>query len=80
MVIANATFSIFQNVQIVTGTQPVSSSMGNKILSWSLSGRDLLDTRSRLANEWSYPSTPPICLPGMARNKLTFLSLSGATA
>jgi hypothetical protein len=30
---------------------------------------------AKVKNDWSYPSAPPICLPGMDKGKLYFLPL-----
>jgi hypothetical protein len=69
-----------QNVHTDNETYLPSCSMGTGILLQGLMrpGRDVnhaLPPIADVQNEWSYTSVPPICLHGLGKENVTFLSL-----
>jgi len=60
---------------------PASHSLGTGVLSWEQRGWGVKVNHSppsstEVKNEWSYTSTPPICLHGMDREKFAFIVVS----
>jgi hypothetical protein len=70
-------FSLLQMVHIVSGAHPSSYSIGTgNIFQGKAAGAwisPLTPTQRRFKNEWSYTSTPPMCLHGVDSDNFTFL-------
>ena len=70
---------LFPKYPYRSGAQPISYSVGSEVLSrgkaaevWSYSSPSSTDVK----NEWSYASTPPLCLHGSDRDNFKFFICS----
>jgi len=74
-------FSVLQNVQTGSGAHPASCSLGTGVLSWGLKWlghyiNHRPPSSANLKNEWSYTSSPFMCLNCMdSENFYIFLHL-----
>ena len=73
-------FLYLKNVQTSSGTHPASYSVGTRVFPGVKQAghevNDLPPSSSKIENEWSYTSTPPIYLHGVDRENFTFNCLS----
>jgi hypothetical protein len=71
-------FSLLQNLQIGSGAQPDSCSLGTGVLSQDVKRlwhevNHSPPSSAEVKNEWSYTSAYTRCLPGVERENITFV-------
>jgi len=66
-------FSLLYKVQTECRAHPTAWSVGNGVLSYGQSGRDV-KLNIEVKKEWSYPAIPPIRLRGLNTNNSTFFT------